>query len=459
MKSSWAGALGQPQLLPSQFLEYAVDFDGDGRRDIWHSVPDSLASIANDLARQGWKAGREWGFEVDVPEAVSCAVEGPEQGKPVAAWAKLGIRRVDGKPFPPGEANQTAYLVMPAGRLGPAYLVSPNFYVLKSYNNSDLYALFIGHLADRFAADKPFVGQWTKVGGFSRRDVKAMQDRLVAAGYDVGNADGLIGFKTRIAVGLWQARKGLPATLLPGRDAGPGNPLAPDAHAASGCRSGSEAAKASSFLQAASACMRRLKPLTSAPFRRALPSCGTRKTSASVGALPKQNGPGSLATSRSQAASPSMLIVIAHCLTASSARPVLRSRFNAPRLWSGWISQAMTRAKALILARCSGSAGRSGGFGCVSSSHSMMASDCVRIVPSSSSERRHQPLRVEGDVAFFLVLALRQVMRHLACLQSLEVQRDPHALCGRASEEVMELHCRSLPSRGHDAIAPFTSAV
>jgi len=138
LKSSWAGALGQPQLLPSQFLEYAVDFEGNGQRDIWHSVPDSLASIANDLAQQGWKAGREWGFEVEVPEAVSCAAEGPEKGKAVAEWARLGIRRVDGKPFPPAEANEIAYLVMPAGRLGPAYLVSPNFYVLKSYNNSDL---------------------------------------------------------------------------------------------------------------------------------------------------------------------------------------------------------------------------------------------------------------------------------------------------------------------------------
>lgn len=215
LKSSWAGALGQPQLLPSQFLRYAVDFEGNGHRDIWHSVPDSLASIANDLAQQGWKTGREWGFEVEVPEAVSCAAEGPEKGKALAEWARLGIRRVDGKPFPRGEADEIAYLVMPEGRLGPAYLVSPNFYVLKSYNNSDLYALFIGHLADRFAADKPFVGQWAKVGGLSRRDVKAMQDRLVAAGYDVGNADGLIGFKTRIAIGLWQTRKGLPATCFP----------------------------------------------------------------------------------------------------------------------------------------------------------------------------------------------------------------------------------------------------
>jgi lytic murein transglycosylase len=215
LKSSWAGALGQPQLLPSHFLQYAVDFEGKGTRDIWHSVPDSLASIANALAEQGWKPGREWGFEVDVPDAVSCAGEGPEQGKNVGEWATLGIRRVDGKPFPPGENNETAYLVLPAGRLGPAYLVSPNFYVVKTYNNSDLYALFVGHLADRFTVDRPFVGQWQKVGGFSRRDVKAMQDRLVASGYDVGNADGLIGFKTRIAIGLWQARRGKAATCFP----------------------------------------------------------------------------------------------------------------------------------------------------------------------------------------------------------------------------------------------------
>ena len=215
LKSSWAGALGQPQLLPSHFLQYAVDFEGKGKRDIWHSVPDSLASIANALATQGWQAGRAWGFEVDVPDAVSCAMEGPEQGKNVGEWARLGVRRVDGKPFPPGETNETAYLVLPAGRFGPAYLVSPNFYVVKTYNNSDLYALFVGHLADRFAVDKPFVRAWQKIGGFSRRDVKAMQDRLVATGYDVGNADGLIGFKTRIAIGLWQTRKGMPATCFP----------------------------------------------------------------------------------------------------------------------------------------------------------------------------------------------------------------------------------------------------
>jgi len=146
---------------------------------------------------------------------VSCAMEGPEQGKNVGEWARLGIRRVDGKPFPPGETNETAYLALPAGRLGPAYLVSPNFYVVKTYNNSDLYALFVGHLADRFTVDKPFVREWQKIGGFSRRDVKAMQDRLVATGYDVGNADGLIGFKTRIAIGLWQTRKGMPATCFP----------------------------------------------------------------------------------------------------------------------------------------------------------------------------------------------------------------------------------------------------
>ena len=107
---------------------------------------------------------------------------------------------------------------MPAGRLGPAYIATPNFYVLKTYNESDLYALFIGHLADRFGADRPFVGKWQKTGGFNRRDVQLMQRRLEKKGHDVGGADGLVGFKTRVAVGLWQVQAGLTPTCFP--DAG-----------------------------------------------------------------------------------------------------------------------------------------------------------------------------------------------------------------------------------------------
>jgi lytic murein transglycosylase len=214
MRSSWAGALGQPQFLPTQFLKYAVDFDGDGRRDIWKSVPDTLASIANYLKEEGWNAARGWGQEVTVPASVACALEGPDQGQPTDKWATLGVARVGGKP-PAGKGDALSTMLMPAGRFGPAFLVSENFYVLKNYNYSDLYALYIGHLADRMAADHSFSAPWSKVGGFSRGAVKKMQDALVSQGYDVGKADGLVGFKTRIAIGLWQARHGEVETCFP----------------------------------------------------------------------------------------------------------------------------------------------------------------------------------------------------------------------------------------------------
>jgi len=215
MQSSWAGALGQPQFLPSKFLEFAVDFDGDGRRDIWNSVPDTLASIANYLGRNGWRKGRDWGFEADIPAGVSCALEGPDKGMKVKAWVARGVRRVKGRRFPASEMRKTAYLLMPAGRFGPAFIATPNFYTLKTYNESDLYALFIGHLADRMGRNTAFVRKWAKFSGFSRRDVQKMQKRLEKKGYDVGGADGLVGFKTRTALGKWQERAGKKATCFP----------------------------------------------------------------------------------------------------------------------------------------------------------------------------------------------------------------------------------------------------
>jgi len=216
MKSSWAGALGQPQFLPTSFLQHAVDFDGDGRTDIWNSVPDILASIANYLVHYGWVRGRDWGFEVVVPDGISCALEGPDQGRRIADWAAMGIVRTSGKPFPVAEARAEGFLLMPAGRSGPAFIVTPNFYVLKEYNESDLYALFIGHGADRIAGgDRTFAGRWGKVGGLHRSDIADLQRALEAKGYDVGGADGLPGFKTRRSIGDWQARNGRAATCFP----------------------------------------------------------------------------------------------------------------------------------------------------------------------------------------------------------------------------------------------------
>ena len=218
MKSSWAGALGQPQFLPTSYLRHAVDFDGGGA-DIWKSEADTLASIGNYLANHGWVRGRDWGFEVTVPESVSCALEGPDRGRRISDWAAMGIERVGGRPFPDHEARQEGYLMMPAGRHGPAFIVTPNFYVLKKYNESDLYALFVGHAADRMTyGDKSFLGAWGKVGGLYRSDVAAMQRGMERLGYDVGGADGLAGFKTRRSIGDWQAKNGRRPTCFP--DAG-----------------------------------------------------------------------------------------------------------------------------------------------------------------------------------------------------------------------------------------------
>ena len=219
MKSSWAGALGQPQFMPTSFLKHAVGFDGKGSPDIWNSEADTLASIANYLADYGWVKGRDWGFEVTVPDNVTCALEGPDRGRKVADWAAMGIERVGGKPFPQHEARAEGYLMMPAGRYGPAFIVTPNFYVLKEYNESDVYALFVGHAADRIAyGDKSFASGWNKVDALYRSDIAAMQRGLERQGYDVGGADGLPGYKTRRSIGDWQARNGRAASCFPDKE-------------------------------------------------------------------------------------------------------------------------------------------------------------------------------------------------------------------------------------------------
>lgn len=216
MKSSWAGAMGQPQFLPSSYLEYAVDFDGDGKRNIWGSTADTLASIANYLKQYGWQAGRDWGFEASIPNAVSCALEGPDQMRPISDWVNAGVKRISGKAFPANEIRSNGALLMPAGRQGPAFIATPNFYTIKKYNNSDLYALFVGNVADRIDfSNKPFSAAWDSVSGIKRHEVKRMQEGLIRLGYDVGGADGLAGFKTRRSIGDWQQKNGLQPTCFP----------------------------------------------------------------------------------------------------------------------------------------------------------------------------------------------------------------------------------------------------
>ncbi|WP_295881192.1 lytic murein transglycosylase [uncultured Bartonella sp.] len=217
MKSSWAGALGQPQFMPTSYLKYAVDFDGDGHRNIWTSTPDTLASIANYLKLNGYRANAGWGYEVKVPETVSCFLEGPDQGKMLSEWQKLGVLPQSDKNVPALDKSRPLYLLMPEGRLGPAFLVTDNFYVLKSYNMSDLYALFIATVSDGIEGKRGFIEPWQKIDELYQSDVLNLQTKLQSQGYDIGKADGFAGFKTRRSIGLWQQKHGQKPTCFPSR--------------------------------------------------------------------------------------------------------------------------------------------------------------------------------------------------------------------------------------------------
>jgi lytic murein transglycosylase len=217
MKSSWAGAMGYTQFLPSDFEKYAVDFDGDGRRDIWNSIPDALGSAGNSLRSQGWDGNQPWGYEISLPKGFDCTLQGPDKALPISEWMKLGVQRVKGRPFPEERLNDPAFLVLPAGLKGPAFLATNNFSVLKLYNNSDVYAIFVGHVADMIAANAPveFVGSWQPVERLPRDRIQRFQEVLVARGHDVGKVDGLAGFKTRRTIGVEEQKLGLPLTCYP----------------------------------------------------------------------------------------------------------------------------------------------------------------------------------------------------------------------------------------------------
>lgn len=218
MKSSWAGALGQPQFLPTSYLKYAVNTDGKGKADIWNSEIDTLGSIAAYLNKFGWQSGRDWGFEVVVPDSISCALEGPDNRQTFADWARAGVKRVNGKPFPSSELKKSGSLLMPAGRYGPAFIVTPNFYVIKEYNESDLYALFVGHAGDRIQyGGTPFKAGWRKTDSMLRSDIAKLQRALEGMGMDVGGADGLPGFRTRRSIGDWESVNDRKPTCFPSK--------------------------------------------------------------------------------------------------------------------------------------------------------------------------------------------------------------------------------------------------
>ncbi len=215
MRSSWAGALGLTQFMPSEFFVHARDLDGDGVRDIFRSVPDALASAASQLAGKGWVRGEIWGYEIVIPKTSDCAYEGPTQERPVADWAKLGYTRADGKPWGEKQLGVVAYLMSPAGAYGPSFLVTENFKTLRRYNTSDLYAVFVGHLADRIAGGGTFKHAFGGTGGQKTKTIEEIQTRLKAGGYEVEKIDGKIGSNTRKTVGTYQRASGLKVDCWP----------------------------------------------------------------------------------------------------------------------------------------------------------------------------------------------------------------------------------------------------
>jgi lytic murein transglycosylase len=204
MRSSWGGAMGLTQFLPTEFYKYGVDFDGDGKKDIWRSVPDALASAAQQLVGKGWQRGMRWAYEVRAPQSVDCTIGVPEVTRPLGEWLGQGFTLAHGRKPAAAELNQPASLLLPEGIYGPAFLTLKNYYVIKEYNFSDLYVLFVGHLSDRISDPRPFETPWSKNTQLRTAQVEAMQRTLTKLGLYKDKIDGKAGMLTRAAVGAYQ---------------------------------------------------------------------------------------------------------------------------------------------------------------------------------------------------------------------------------------------------------------
>jgi len=215
MKSSWAGAMGLTQLLPTEFYKHGVDFDGDGRIDIFNSVPDALASAAKQLLDKGWQPGKRWAYEVRAPQGIDCTIAEPSVTLPIGEWLKRGFVPSYGRKLSADELSQTASLLMPEGTYGPAFLTPKNYYVIKDYNFSDLYVLFVGAVSDRIADPRPFETAWTKSSQLRTADVETMQRGLTELGLYRDKIDGKAGMLTRSALGAYQKANGLKLDCWP----------------------------------------------------------------------------------------------------------------------------------------------------------------------------------------------------------------------------------------------------
>lgn len=217
MTGSWAGAMGHTQFIPTSYLEFAVDFTGDGRRDIWSADPaDALASTAAYLARSGWRRGQPWGLEVRLPPGFDSGLAGRGKGRSAAEWAALGVTTMDGAAPPDHGAGS---ILLPQGAVGPAFLIFGNFNAIARYNNAVNYVIGVGHLSDRLVGGGPIRGRFPPdAQGMTLADRQELQRRLTAAGFDTEGADGVIGVRTRAAIAAFQRARGLPVTGEPTAD-------------------------------------------------------------------------------------------------------------------------------------------------------------------------------------------------------------------------------------------------
>ena len=212
---SWGGATGLTQFLPTELAKHGVDFDGDGRVDIWKSVPDALASAARQLTNKGWRPGLRWAYEVRAPANGDCTQGVPEITRPIGDWVRAGYAPVRGQKLSESELAQPASLLQPEGIFGPAFLTTKNYFVIKEYNFSDLYVLFVGHLSDRITSPQPFATPWSASSQMKTKDVEAMQQHLTRSGLYADKMDGKAGMKTRAALGAYQKQAGLKVDCWP----------------------------------------------------------------------------------------------------------------------------------------------------------------------------------------------------------------------------------------------------
>jgi len=214
MVGSWAGAMGHVQFMPSSFLQNAVDFDGDHKRDLWNSTPDAMASAAKFLKNLGWKTEGRWGREVKLPKDFPFLQAGLKNNKPIAEWTKLGVTRADNTPLP--QADMNASLLVPSGHQGPAFLVYDNFNVIMRWNRSEFYAIAVGQLADQIAGGGKLLQSPPKnVPRLHRDQVIFLQQQLNNKGFNLGTPDGILGPATRRAIGEFQDKQGMVADGFP----------------------------------------------------------------------------------------------------------------------------------------------------------------------------------------------------------------------------------------------------